>query len=88
MEKEVQVPVEKIVEVEVEVVVEKPVYQERIIHEEVTVEANVDEVYEDNQFTEETKEVDDHELAREINIRKSDLESQTRENQQLRSKYE
>jgi len=69
-------------------VVEKPVYKEIIIEEEVLVETNVDEVYEDNQFTEESKEVDDGELAREINIRKSDLESQTRENQQLRSKYE
>lgn len=68
--------------------VEKPVYKEIIIEEEVLVETNVDEVYEDNQFTEESKEVDDGELAREINIRKSDLESQTRENQQLRSKYE
>jgi len=64
------------------------VYKEIIIEEEVLVETNVDEVYEDNQFTEESKEVDDQELGREINIRKSDLESQTRENQQLRSKYE
>lgn len=63
-------------------------YKEIIIEEEVLVETNVDEVYEDNQFTEESKEVDDQELGREINIRKSDLESQTRENQQLRSKYE
>lgn len=54
----------------------------------VDVETHIDEVYEDNQVTEETREVDDHELTREIGSRKGELEGQTRENQQLRSKYD
>lgn len=75
------VPVEKIVEVEVEVIVEVPVYVDKIIEEFIDVEAQIDEVYEDHNVTEETREVDDHELTREIGSRKGELEGQTRENQ-------
>lgn len=59
---------------EVEIIVEKPVYVEKIIEEEVIVETEVDEVYMDNQVTEETTEVDDHQLTSEIHLRKSELE--------------
>ena len=47
----------------------------------VDVETQIDEVYEDHQVTEESREVDDHELTREIGMRKGELEGQTRENQ-------
>lgn len=61
--------------------IEKPVYIEKIVEEEVIVETNVDEIVMDETITEEAREVDDHQLTSEIHTRKSELESQTRENQ-------
>ena len=77
-------PVEKIVEVEVEVRVEKPVYQEILKEEEVLLETEVVDVIEQGE-TVENVEHDDPELAREIQIRRRELESQKAENGTLRS---
>jgi hypothetical protein len=88
VEREVQVPVEKIVEVEVEIVTEKPIYREIVHEEQIFIETEVDEVTTQTQANEQVTEHDDVELAREIEIRKHELESQKQENTSLRGQYD
>ena len=87
VEKEVQVPVEKVVEVEVGVSVEKPVFNEVTMQEDLVVET-LNEETTVVQMPEEVVEHDDEELAREILVKKREIETQQTENKQLRSRFD
>lgn len=73
--RDVEVPVEKVIEVDVGVYVEKPVFEEVTRQEDVEVETLV-ETYNTVQVPEEVTEHDDEELTREIMVRKRDIEHQ------------
>ena len=71
--RDVQVPVEKIIEVDVGVFVQNPVFQEITKNEDIEVETLV-ESYNTVQIPEEVTEHDDEEITREILVRKRDIE--------------
>lgn len=85
--RDVEVPVEKIIEVDVGVYVENPVFQEVTNQEDIEVETLV-ETYNTVQMPDEITEHDDEELAREILSRKRDIEHQQHENNSLRQRFE
>lgn len=73
--RDVEVPVEKLIEVDVGVYIEKPVFEEVTRQENIEVETLV-ESYNTVQIPDEITEHDDEELTREIAIRKRDIEHQ------------
>lgn len=83
VERQVDVPVEKVVEVEVGVTVEKPQFHEVVIEEDLVVET-LNEETQMITVPDEIVEHDDEELAREITIKKREIETQQAENNQLR----
>lgn len=75
-------------EVEVEITTERPEYVETLREEQINLEAEVDEYQEDNFATEQITEIDDAELSREIELRQRELETQRKENNELRVRYD
>lgn len=73
--RDVEVPVEKLIEVDVGVYIERPVFEEVTRQENIEVETLV-ESYNTVQIPDEITEHDDEELTREIGIRKRDIEHQ------------
>lgn len=73
--RDVEVPVEKLIEVDVGVYIEKPVFEEVTRQENIEVETLV-ESYNTVQIPDEITEHDDEELTREIANRKRDIEHQ------------
>lgn len=84
--KDIHIPVERVVEVEVEVAVEKPIFRETIINEDLILEATCQE-YDENFEQEEIFEHEDEEMANEIMVRESELNTQIRQNNNLRDQY-
>jgi len=87
VEKVVEVPVEKIIEVEVQVSVPRPVYKEHVTEEFINVDTETTEIGQG--FTqEEVFEHDDPQLAAEIDQRRRELSKHEHENSQFKSQYE
>lgn len=86
--KDVQVPTQKNVEVAIQTRAERPVIQEHENIQEFNVNANVVEVTEATNWAEENVEVEDRQLAQEIDQRKRDLESERSKNVQLKSQFD
>ena len=85
--RDVEVPVEKVIEVDVGVYVERPIFESITRQEDIEVETLV-ESYNHIQMPEEVTEHDDDEMTREIHTRKRDIEHQQQENQNLRRRFE
>ena len=84
--KDVHVPVERVVEVEVKIAVEKPVYKETLVEEEILTKS-VYEDFDDNYEQLEVFEHEDEEVAADIQVREKELNSQIRENNNLKNDY-
>ena len=87
VERVVEVPVEKIIEVEVLVHVSRPVMSDHNTEEFYNVETDVQE-FGESYVQEDVVEVEDEGMAREIETRTAEVQSQQRENGQLRGQYE
>lgn len=87
VEREVEVPVHREVPVEVTVRVPRPIFNEHTQEEFYNVETDVYE-FNEEYVQEDVVEVEDAEMAREIESRKMEVRSQESENRNLRSQFE
>ena len=80
VEKIVEVPVNKIIEVPLTIYIEKPIYKEIIKSEDLLVNTNIEEYYENDEVIEYEREDKNSNLEKEINEKQIMLEEEKKEN--------